>query len=131
MNNGGYGLVLLSVAVISLTVTVLAHIFVIARWSGKVDGNLEAILRQPNMWSADLTATASSIRSEMSVAFSSLKAEMSIWVDEVKKLREARHEADGGIQQHEGRLREIEKQGTRIELRFDKLFDHLNGKDNA
>ena len=68
----------LVVALIGLIVVITVHIVVIARWSGKIDGYIQATAER----------------------LSSVDAE-------IRRLRDARHEADGKIARHEGLLREM------------------------
>lgn len=111
--------VMIIVALVGLILVVVTHIFIIARWSGRVDGSLDAILRQPNMWTNDLTAAAASIRAEMAAAVAGLKAESAIMSEEIKQLRNARHAADGTIMRHEGTLKSLEQTADRLN---DRLF---------
>lgn len=113
------------VSLIALTVTMISHIFVIARWSGRVDARLEDIINQPSKWSSDLTAMGAAIRSELTTQVGGLRAELAIWSDEVKKLREARHNADGKIQIHEGKFQAYD----RIIGRLDNYIDFERGRN--
>lgn len=108
------------VALVSLTVVIISHIFVIARWSGHVDAKLEDIIAQPNKWSSDLTAMGVSIRSELSNSVGGLRAELVIWTEEVKYLRVARHAADGKIQIHEGKFQAYDRIMGRLDMYVDE-----------
>ncbi len=115
----------ISIALVSLTIVIIGHIFVIARWSGRVDARLEDILRQPGAWSSDLTAMGMAIRAELTTQIGALRAELSIWSDEVKRLRDARHSADGQIQILNGKVQAYD----RIMGRLDSFIDHGHGEE--
>lgn len=83
-------------------VALMTHIFIMARWSGKVDANLTQIMGQPAQWTSDLNAVAVTLRLEIAKQDA-----------EIVALRTARHSADGDIQRHEGALREI---GRRLDV---------------
>ena len=70
----------LAVSIIGLIVVIVTHIVVIARWSGQVDGYIRA--NNERLSAMDI---------------------------EIKRLRDARHEADGRIQLHDGALREVQR----------------------
>jgi hypothetical protein len=103
-------------ALISLTVVIIGHIFIIARWSGKVDAQLEEILKQPTNWVADLNAMGSSLRNDLSSQTGGLRAELAMWAAEVQRLRDARHNADGKIQIHEGKFQSYDRILDRLDI---------------
>lgn len=107
------------ISLVTLIVVVIGHIFVMARWSGKVDARLEEILRQPGMWTTDLTNAANALRAEQAAAVSSLRGELSIYAKETEALRTARHQADGILQRHEGQLTAISRTIDRCEKWID------------
>lgn len=92
------------IALVGLAMAVVANIFVMARWSGRVDEKLEVILSQPSRWNSDLNAAAASIRAELKGEMGGVRAELDRMTEDVVTLRKARHEADGTIQRHEGSL---------------------------
>lgn len=108
------------ISLITLILVVIGHIFVMARWSGRVDANLEAILRQPAAWNQDLSNTATALRTEISTQVASFRGELAIYVEETKKLREARHIADGIIQRHEGKFQNYDRAIARLETFMDE-----------
>lgn len=81
-----------------LTLAILTHIVIMARWSGQVDERLVQLLQQPARWTADLTATASAIRSDMSRMDA-----------EVQSLRDWRHETEGKVERHDGAISNLNK----------------------
>lgn len=108
------------ITLIGLVIAVATHIFVIARWSGRVDASLEAILRQPQAWTDALNAAANSVRSEIAAKEASIRAELAIWVGETKALRDARHMADGMLMRHDGQIGEITRALARLEERVEE-----------
>lgn len=107
------------ISLIALTITMVSHIFVIARWSGRVDARLEEILKQPTNWATDLTTTTASLHNEMTAMSVAFQAKLDVWTDEVKRLRDARHTADGKIQIHEGRLQAYDRGFARLDAFLD------------
>lgn len=68
------------VACLGLTIVIAVHIVVIARWSGRIDGYITSNAERMNTMDV-----------------------------EIRRLRDARHEADGKIQRQEGMLREMQR----------------------
>lgn len=97
----------IAVPLVGLIVALATHIFIMARWSGKVDANLAQIMAQPGQWTTDLNAVAAAFRADVLAAKAEIKIRQDFLEAEIKLLRESRHDADGKIQLHEGLLREI------------------------
>lgn len=74
------------IALVGLIVVIMGHTVVIARWSGKIDGYLEAAQR--NFTRQD---------------------------GEIMKLREAKHELLGKCQLHDGQIRGLETRMRRLD----------------
>ena len=70
-------------ALLGLIATIVVHIVVIARWSGKIDGYI--------------VASAENFRR---------------MENEIEKLRAARHEQEGTLQRHEGLLKEFDRRSS-------------------
>lgn len=105
------------IPLIGLGIALVTHIFMMARWSGKVDANLTQIMAQPAQWQNDLNGVAVNLRGEVTAAKAESFMRYSLLEDEVKALRSARHDADGKIQQHEGAIREI---GRRLDIHAER-----------
>lgn len=97
----------------ALAMALVTHIFIMARWSGKVDANLTQIMTQPAQWTTDLNSVAASLRLELVASKTEFKAITDSQNAEIKMLREGRHDSDGKIAQHDGMLREI---GRRMDI---------------
>lgn len=108
------------IALIGLILVVGTHIFVIARWSGKVDASLQQILSQPGRWQTDLTTAAQALRTEHSMTVGALRGELHATVEEVKALRKARHETDGKLQLHDGKFTAYDRALERLERFMDE-----------
>jgi hypothetical protein len=101
---------------VGLIFVVSTHIFIIARWSGKVDGKLDEIAKQPG----DLSGAANAIRMDFTAQVTGLRTELAIYTKEVEGLRIARHTADGNLQLLTGRINAYD----RIMTRLDTFIDH-------
>lgn len=76
----------LVIALIGFIIVIMAHTVVIARWSGRIDGYLEAAAN--NFTRVDC---------------------------EIERLRDAKHDASGQLQKHTGQIRAIEGRLHRID----------------
>ena len=72
-----------TVALFGLIIVIGVHIAVIARWSGKIDGFIIATM-----------------------------ARISTVENEVTRLRDARHVADGILQRHDGAIEELKRRSA-------------------
>ena len=117
MNDTMPSLWMIAIPLIGLIVVVVTHLFIMARWSGKVDANLTQIMAQPAQWTTDLNAATAALRLEMTGVKLELNARIDSANAEIKILREARHDSDGKIAQHDGALREI---GRRLDIHAER-----------
>ncbi len=97
----------IAVPLVALILVVITHIFIMARWSGKVDANLTQIMAQPAQSRQEMATMAGQVQNDLAAMRSEANVRLSALEVEIKSLRVERHDVGNKVAVHEGQLSEM------------------------